>query len=67
MYGGVSTLSKQQTVRNFIDRQQTRIKEKQDATMLQEAIEGKQELFAEKFNKFTVRDYQNNTRMNIKN
>jgi len=26
-----------------------------------------QELFAEKFQKFTVRDFNNNTRMNIKN
>ena len=29
--------------------------------------ETKDELFAEKFNKFTVRDYSNNTRMNINN
>ena len=29
--------------------------------------ETKDELFAEKFSKFTVRDYQNNTRMDIKN
>ena len=27
----------------------------------------KDDLFAEKFNKFTVREYSNNTRMNIKN
>ena len=34
---------------------------------MKEQIEGKSELFAEKFQKFRVRDYLNNTRMNIKN
>ena len=29
--------------------------------------EHREELFAEKMNKFTVRSFQNNTRMNIKN
>ena len=35
--------------------------------MLRETLEGKPELFAEQFSKFSVRDYSNNTRMNIKN
>lgn len=32
-----------------------------------ETIVGKTQLFAEEFSKFQVRDYSNNTRMNIKN
>lgn len=60
-------LEKQQTVTRFIERQQTKIREKQEQTKLRETIEGKASLFAEEFSKFKVRDYSNNTRMNIKN
>lgn len=60
-------MAKQETVSRFIERQQSKIKEKQHQTQLRETIEGKAELFAEKFSKFSVRDYSNNTRMNIKN
>lgn len=60
-------IEKQKTVTRFIERQQTKIREKQEQTKLRETIEGKASLFAEEFNKFKVRDYSNNTRMNIKN
>lgn len=60
-------VAKQETVSRFIQRQQSKIKEKQHQSQLRETIEGKPELFAEKFSKFSVRDYSNNTRMNIKN
>ena len=41
--------------------------ERQNALSIKEMLEGKQEMFAEKFGKFKVREYMNNTRMNIKN
>ena len=34
---------------------------------MHEHLKGKNELFAEKMNQFKPREYQNNTRMNIKN
>lgn len=58
---GTGISQKQQRVDSFIRRQQSK-----DREMSTEKL-GSEESFAEKFNKFSVRDFQNNTRMNIKN
>ena len=56
---------KKQTIRNFIQRQESHFKEKMDMSTACE--EAKEEAFAERFMKFKAREYQNNTRMNVRN
>lgn len=70
--------NKQAVVQNFLHRQQSQLKLKEnmsiehsllyqsDAPVGNKMDQGSQS-FAEKFSKFTVREYTNNTRLNIKN
>lgn len=48
-------------------RQETRWKQKHEESQILQQQNGNDKLFAEEFSKFQVRDYQHNTRMNVKN
>jgi hypothetical protein len=62
-------LEKLETVNKFIERQHTKQEMKEASTRYKQQINKNHEpdLFSEKINQFKVRDYSNNTRMNIKN
>tara|TARA_B110000285_G_C14986221_1_gene543950 strand:+ start:738 stop:1016 length:279 start_codon:yes stop_codon:yes gene_type:complete len=63
-----TTAKKNATVKKFIERQQHKHEKDMSIDRACHAC-NREELFAEKFSKFTVRDYRNtgNTRMNINN
>ena len=56
----------QATVKKFINRQQNKLLKDKDMDRELYA-DLREDSFAERFSKFSVRDFQNNTRMNIKN
>lgn len=66
-HGSQARLTKQATIREFVERQQANIRERQEKDEILDATSARAEMFAEKLSKFQVRSYQNNTRMNIKN
>lgn len=64
----MKSLQKKIIINNFIARQEQKLKQRLDQSQMIDLIEGRPEpSFAEKLNKFQVRDYSNNTRMNVKN
>jgi len=72
---GSASKGNNQVVQDFLDRQQSQIKLKENMSLEHSLLyqsdghdrKNGSESFAEKYSKFTVREYTNNTRLNIKN
>lgn len=75
MLPGSASKANNQVVQDFLERQQSQIKLKENMSLEHSLLyqsdghdrKNGTESFAEKYSKFTVRDYTNNTRLNIKN
>ena len=61
-HGHNKASQKDLTINNFLERQQSTISNRNKITS-----KPREKSFAEKFSQFQSRDYQSNTRMNIKN